>query len=117
MGSADRSAADLKADLDAMRTARVADNKTCARLTERVKELEEMIGAVVREIGAVHPSHLVQHSSLGRIARVVGYVDDEPRLAEGTRDEVPPARCARCGVAIGVRFDFCQACAVEVGMP
>jgi hypothetical protein len=100
----DRDASALQCQLDAMRLARAEDAKTCARLTARVKELEA-------EVERTHPPLPVKGCSCGgcdliRRARE----DEQPKLAEGTRDE-KVNRCDVCAVPVSnLAARRCDAC-------
>lgn len=102
-------ATQLATELDAMRRARAEDEKTCARLTARVKELEAEV-AKLRSFSSGKVTVRGSYSCAGEHTWVQGN-DPEfqgcnrcpaerttplAQIAEGTRNEVAEHRCPRC---------------------
>jgi hypothetical protein len=133
----DSAAMRLKVELDAMRIARRADHKECARLTARVAELEQEVarlqtappgvwGALIEAVSKLRGrwsyaddcdhkrSSCEEIGCFGSIFRAYEAAVREPtRLAEGTRDETAERRCADCDVPIEIGW-VCRACGAEV---
>lgn len=96
----DRSAAELKSQLDAMRLVRAEDHRACARLAARAKELE----AEVASLANARDYWMAKAGEqAGAVMRAHGM------LAEGTRDG-KARRCQRCYVPIGDSDTWCAGC-------
>jgi hypothetical protein len=137
---AQKVAAELAIQIEAMRMARQVDHETLAAKDRRIVELELLVrdGHVLvgRYVGSDEGLRAWRHHALRacgstfptvpvgtpRDTRGVEVIADEQRqrvaarLAEGTRDEDAPARCAHCKSPLsvflvpGVRRLYCQVC-------